>query len=207
MNELDELPRTGAWEVDLVDPPGVEIDGETLEAILLVAEVWSGLVRYGEPLVEGADITTSLVKAATSPVAPGVPARPTKLRCRKALAARLKPAATALGAKLKVTRQLPVLEEAITSLLTALSGGFPPDRRPWQPLMEALLGAAPWRHLPDGVEFRFDGGPPLLEHAVGLVLGLAGEQRGFVLYRNADDLAEFRELPSQGPLGVVDASF
>lgn len=70
MTDLRELPRTGAWEVDLFDPPDLEVKGVDLEGLLLVIEAWSGLVRHAEPLVRGADVTASLVRAATAPPPP-----------------------------------------------------------------------------------------------------------------------------------------
>ena len=65
MLQLRDLPSTGPWEVELVDVPGMKIEGTELEGILLVAEPATGLVRHIQPIPRGQDPGQGLLLAAS----------------------------------------------------------------------------------------------------------------------------------------------
>lgn len=198
MLQLRDLPSTGPWEVELVDVPGMKIEGTELEGILLVAEPATGLVRHIQPIPRGQDPGQGLLLAASAPAPPSAPGRPTTIRCREALAPRLFVAGAALGAGVEARPSLPLADHAATSLLVSMSGGLPSDPAPWAPLLQELVREAPWKEVPDSVHFRCFEGPPLLKEAVGLVLGQAGTQAGFVLYPTQGDFAAFSAMIEAG---------
>ncbi len=198
MNELRNLPQSGPWEVELVDMPGMEIQGAVLAGILLVAESDTGLVRHVQPLLQGQDPSEALILAASAPAPPNTAGRPAALLCRGPLAPGLRAAAAAFGAKLSVKRSLPQADVAATGLLISMAGGLPTDPAPWEPLIQALISMTPWKFLPDSVQFRFLGGPAALRDGVGLVIGLAGAQRGFVFYPTQGDYQAFCAMVEAG---------
>jgi hypothetical protein len=197
MTDIETLPRSGEWEVGLVAMPELEVEGETLEGVLLVVDD-SGLVRVARPTLAGLDLTEPLVEASCAPTEPLTPARPKTLRCREALRERLEPAATLLGARLELSDRLPTLDEASASLRAAMTGTLPRDPRPWAPLLEDFVRAAPWSVLPDSVHFRFPRGMPLLERGIAVVLGQAGEQIGLAFYPTDEDYDAFGEMATMG---------
>lgn len=193
-----ELPRSGPWEVDVVDVPGMEVDGMDLEGVLLVVDAASGAVRHARPVCRGEDITGTVVEAAIRPVPPLVPSRPLAIRCSATLRPRLAGAASALGVKLSTQSPLAILEDVAASLIASMSSGLPPDPAPWRPIVEELVRAAPWKALPDSVEFRFPSGPALLQAGLGVVLGNAGEQYGLAFYPTERDFDVFAQLADTG---------
>ncbi len=198
MNDLRNLPQSSPWEVELVDVPGMEIEGAALAGILLVAESDTGLVRHVQPLLQGQDPSQALILAASAPAPPNTPGRPGALLCRGSLAMGLRRAAAAFGVQVTVQSSLPHADMAATGLLVSMAGGLPSDPAPWEPLVQALISTAPWEHLPDSVQFRFLGGPAAVGGGVGLVLGQAGAQRGFVLYPTQADFQAFSDMIEAG---------
>ncbi len=209
MAKLKKLPRAGHWEVDLVSMPEVQIHDVVLVGMLMVVERPDGVVRYAAPVELGADIGAMLVVAATEPIPPQARARPRTIRCRQAMKASLSSAAASLGAKLLITDDLPAIDEFADSLRGHMSAGpawLPEEDGPWRTAMMEFVEAAPWRALSDAVLFQFTGGSNTLQNTVGIVLGLAGEQHGFVLYPCKQDYENFYRAARSGP-GVLAADW
>ncbi len=207
MSQFKKLPRSGPWEVDIISAPGVRIRGVELEGMLLVVEAQTGQVRAAAPIPLGEDLRPHLVEAAVQSEGHMPPERPRTLLCRPDFAMRLRPAAAALGFKLKLQTRVPGVEEASDSLLAHMAGApssdcMPQDPKPWRPLLAELVKEAPWRGLSDAVEFIFPEGPALLADGVALVLGQAGEQYGVVFYEDWEDYEAFMECA--GDLDALD---
>ncbi len=140
MNPLRTLPRAGTWEIDLVEATGVEVFGVDLAGLLFVVDGADGTVRFGGPLKSVGEITEAVTRAASSPIAPLLPGRPRRIRCREAMRFRLRPAAALLGAKLDVQRRLPLVDEVADTLIAAMSShlaGGPTAQGlvTWEPLL------------------------------------------------------------------------
>ncbi|MFH1467764.1 MAG: hypothetical protein ABIO70_25485 [Pseudomonadota bacterium] len=197
MPSLENLPRRGAWEIDLIEAPTVQIEGEDLRGLLLVAEREGGAVRHATPVLAGEDLAFAVSKAASSPAPPLTPSRPAVIHCRPVLRKELRRIARILGARLDATEDLIMAEAAAESLLQHFSSTpvcLPANPAPWRPLIERLHRAAPWRALPDHVCFHFPSGCAALRDAVAIVLGRAGEQLGLVVYPTQRDHQRFLEM-------------
>jgi len=201
MARLKKLPRSGHWEIDLIQIPELRVEGVELAGVLFVVHAGDGLVRQAAPMTVGDELDVMVLQAATAPAAPIRPGRPRTIRCRPALRDRLVPVAKALGASLRVTEALPAVDESAESMGQHFSAGPPPipgDPEPWRDLVKEAVKQAPWEQLSDGVQFGFHGRGPELDQVVGVVLGQAGLQRGFVLFPTTADYDCFLDQAEMG---------
>ncbi len=207
MTELRQLPRRGHWEVDVIETPEVRVKDVVLRGTLIIADRDTALVLGAAPIVADEEIGPHVLRAASAPAEPNTPARPRSIRCRSDLRGELFDAARALDAKLTVQTHLPAIEDVCASMRHHFDDTGPPflptEPAPWKALFADLVRAKPWMALDDGVCFRYPSGSAILEDAVGLVLGMAGEQLGFVLYPTSEDHERFMEAVYDGDIGAM----
>ena len=86
-----ELPRSGDWEVDIVDVQGVEIEDDPYLGLLVVVERPTGLVRMAAPLSQESEILGELINAATEPPEPMLASAPPVIWARQSLLPKLAP--------------------------------------------------------------------------------------------------------------------
>lgn len=193
---FNELPQSSAWEIDLVSMPSIVVQDVQLAGMLLVVDREGGLVRAGEPIPVGTEIEDIVLRAVAAPLPPNQPARPTEICCRPALESALSPLAAALGATLVVLDELPLIDDVAKGMLGHLQSTprmLPRDPDAWRPTVAALAMARPWEHLDEAAHFRFSGGSPALDGAVGVLLGQAVEQRGVMVFPTIETYTFFRE--------------
>lgn len=182
---ISRLPVSASpWEVALLES-AVTISGVDIEGLLVVVEQSSELVRAAGPLVVGKPIWTVLGLGLFEPVPPASPARPARLLCADgALFSRLQRELANTGIAVVRSPATPAAAAALASLDDALqraptAPGLTTDLSLWATTLTTACRVAPWQRLPDSVTFRFSG--PLAGR-VGIVLGAAEVQQGFVLY-------------------------
>ena len=188
---LAHLPTsTQRWEVGLIDIP-IEIQGVDTEGLLLVVEQDTGNVRMAGPIVRGEDLWSVLGPALLSPAPPCTPLLPRALCTTPALTARLRRETEGTELRVETAARLPQAERAFDAVVRHVHPLQIPETARDQPLwaqtLSLLCQVAPWRELPDRLLFRFEGEAPELASAVAVVLGLAGEQEGVVLYSSIED--------------------
>ncbi len=187
---------TQPWEVDIFDAP-VAVEGEDLEGLLIVAEAATGQIRLAVPLRRGERLAAHLHAALFAPVGELVPMRPRVVHCRnKATQRRVAEAWGHLGIEVHAVGALPAIDAATRAMTEALGGtdgvpGITDDVPAWRKALSRLVGVAPWEALNDGVTFRFEGGPKGLAEGVGILIGLAGEQEGVVLFTSEEAYRTF----------------
>ncbi len=193
------LPRKGTWEIDIVEVPELLVKDVALQGLLLVVDVQQGLVRIAAPLAVGESLDAGLSEAVVAPTAPCVPGRPRRIRCRRALRARLRDFSEAVHAEVKVVGRLSTVGPVVESLREHFVSGpprLPSAPAPWREPVAELVAAAPWTAVSDAVQFLFARGNELLGDAVALLIGQAGEQRGLVIYPDPEDFQGFMQRAS-----------
>jgi hypothetical protein len=188
---------TQRWEVGLIDLP-IRIEGVDTEGMLIVAEQDSGDVRAAGPIVRGEDLWPVLREAFLSPAPPCTPARPRAVCTTPALAARLRRELEGTKLQVEASQELPRVQQVFDAFVRHVSPlrapGMTRDFSLWAQTLSLLCQVAPWRELPDRLAFRFESEAPELASGVAVVLGLAGEQEGVVLYRSEGDFARMQGL-------------
>jgi hypothetical protein len=193
---LEKLPTTTTrWEVAVVDA-AVRVQGVVLEGMLLVVDERSGFVRGAGAVVEGEPLWPVLRPSLYEPTPPASPARPRALVCADAaLAARLRRELEGTDIPVLVVDRMPELDEAAESMVRH----FEPVRTPgltvelprWAAALALLCRMEPWRQLPDQFAFRFGPEVPELASVVVVLLGMAGEQEGVVVYPSQETFDRF----------------
>lgn len=201
------------WEVDVFPAP-IRVPGEDLEGILLVVDTGTGQVRIAAPIRRGEDIRPLLAAAMLKPVGAQAPARPRRMVCRdEATRARVAVAVAGLGVEAQRADDLAAMDDVIMSMMTALGGvavdgpvmpGIDQDLPAWRAALQRLARVEPWASLRDSVTFRFEGGPTGLAGSVAIVIGLAGEQEGLVLFPSDEAYDRF-VLGHHGATERIDA--
>ena len=188
---LSRLPVSPyPWEVALIPAPpmaDVDIRGE----VVLVVERGSERPRFLAELRTGEPLLAALSRAFTQPLAPCAPARPSRLLCTDdALARRLAVELLDLRVAVEQVAELPLLEDAVQQLLTALepaaAPGITSHAEAWADVLERLSGLAPWRDRQEDQTFRFEGEPALGE-LVGVLHGSSAVSPGLTFYSTRAD--------------------
>jgi hypothetical protein len=206
---LRKLPAAPTpWEVVLASAP-IVIEGVELDGLLLVVEPSTGAVRGAGPVARGGALSPVLLQAMQGPMPPARPARPRALSCAdEALARRLQAELKGTDIEVRLVERVPAAEAAAHALIEHLA----PSRAPgltvelplWRSALTLLCQIAPWRVLPDSALFRFGREVPELADAVLLVLGLAGEQEGVVLYPSRGDYERFQRMALSGEMDIPE---
>jgi hypothetical protein len=202
---IKHLPiATARWQVGVVAMP-LQVQGVDLVGMLLVAEEGSRKVRAAGPLSADGPLWPTLRGALHEPPPPCVRARPRALVCADpALADRLRRELAQTELQVQLVDELQDFDEIVGDLLGHLAPAISPglvvgphpsltvELRRWARTLTALCRVAPWELLDDGFAFRFGGEVPELTDAVAVVLGLAGQQEGVVLYPTVDAFRRFQ---------------
>lgn len=206
---LQRLPQRGSWEVDLVEVPGVEIKGTTLEGIMVVLNRPDGHVRAMAPIELGEDVSDTLVRAALDPHEAHDPSRPRTVHCRKSMAPRIQSVARKMGASLKFAKELPLVSAVADVLISSFAPSqplVPSEPARWTPWLRELVDLAPWTMLPDAVRFELFRGGRERPDGVGVLVGLLGQQRGINWFHTIEDHERFFELAERGESPIGEAS-
>ncbi|MCB9678242.1 MAG: hypothetical protein H6737_24285 [Alphaproteobacteria bacterium] len=205
--DLRDLPVSRhPWEVALIEDV-LAIDDVDVEGMLIVVERGSGMIRGVGPIVVGDSLLQVLRPAFSGPPAPGRPARPQRLLTSDpALAERLRELVEPAGIGVEVVDSTPDLDVVVASMVEHFQGlsapGITTDLPLWAETFETLCALAPWRSHSEHVLFRFDG---VLDAAVAVLLGNAGEQRGVSLYPTEEDYELFLDVAyAEEPEALLD---
>lgn len=203
-------PSMLRWEIGIVHlddaPEGLDADSD----VVVVTEEGTGRVRAAAPLRQGDCLWPLLERAFLEPAPPTVPARPRAIRCEDpSISDRLRDEMGDTPLRIEVVDALPGVLAAAGSLREHLEPqrchGLDPSAGPWAEALGRLCEIAPWRRMPDCHLFRFEGGGPELERAVAVVIGLAGEQEGVVVYPSFDAFERFTVLAEAGAVDEAAA--
>lgn len=194
--------RGQIWEVALVDLG--RVSGVELLGTLLVANAESGKVLYAAPVPAGDDLREHLRR---------VSGKARAIRAFHEQVAMFEPAARDLGAVLVPRSALPIVEQIATliagQLASSTTAQMPTvdDAPAWRAIGAALLRAAPWRVVDDGLLFKLSSTGTPIDGWVGVVLGWAGEQLGLAFYRSVAAYFEFRAADIDTPFRLPDGDF
>lgn len=196
MGALGTLPsRSETWEAGMLRG-AFEVEGVELEGVILVVEAESNRVRLVTAVQRGEDVARVARTAFEAPAEGTQPGRPRRFHCADPeLLRRLGPLLAEARTKGALS-ETPAVDEAVASLLHSFGAprapGITVDVGAWRAVLDRLVATAPWRMLPDSVEFAFEGGA--LDGAVAVVLGLAEQVYGVALYPTRRDLLTFRRV-------------
>jgi hypothetical protein len=182
-------------------PAPADPRNEDLDGILLILEEGTGRVRAIGPVLARGGLWPLLSRALLEPAPPTVPARPRALLVDDpSLSERLRQVAPEIP--VSVVAELPAVKKALHVLLPQLEPLDDHDLKTnlerWAPALTELCRIAPWTLLPDSHVFHFRGEVPELAEAVAVVIGLAGQQEGVVVYPSREAYERFVALAASG---------